>query len=66
MFDIEKNVPHKCTGSMLDFLRGMEIGDSFVCDKTHQTKFSVYGSYTGFKFTTKKEGDGLIRVWRIK
>lgn len=66
---IEKRVPVPATGrttGMMDAMRSMSVGDSFVLPKGIQPYGThAYAKIAGIKITVKKQKDGY-RVWRIK
>lgn len=48
----------------------MEVGDSFATDKpcrgtTISGSINFAAKKLGYKFTSRKQADGTIRVWRI-
>lgn len=46
----------------------MQVGDSFVYSGNSKAAISTTSAASrrlGFKFTTRVEGDGLVRIWRI-
>jgi hypothetical protein len=73
VFKIEKGVelpPERQSASTYPW-RQMEIGDSFVIEKSLVGRASVAAAYfsrrnPGFKFTMRKQADGTRRIWRVK
>ena len=71
MFKIEKSVPipkeiekGKMKGAT-HYFRSLEIGDSFTMPENLRNRVYSIAIQIGIKLQTKKESDGLIRVWRI-
>jgi hypothetical protein len=63
---IEKRVPIPPTGKtvgMVDAMKKMSVGDSFVLPEGIQPY--GYARNAGIKITVKKQGE-VYRVWRIK
>lgn len=69
MFCIEKNVPLEQDGQNLKgatkFMRNLEIGDSFEIPEKLRTGAAAIAIQCGIKVTTKKQQNGMVRVWRI-
>jgi hypothetical protein len=70
-FAIEKGVPLRPRGNgdkdgIVATLRAMQVGDSFLCDRTQRT--SIYNTSISpavrIKLAMRKEG-GKVRVWRV-
>jgi hypothetical protein len=64
---IEKNIPlpKKAAGTPRKSpIWSMEIGDSYLTDNRHRGEYCYVANANGWKFTTRKEGDGF-RVWRV-
>ena len=76
MFKIEKNVPMPEVGPNPKApkypWRQMEVGDSFVAPAASQRSICANAKITadrmgnGVQFTTQKQADGSVRVWRVK
>ena len=77
-YEIQKGVPvppgnwnnrNAAPGGVLDTLRKMEVGDSFVVTGPEKNqaaaKMSLVAKQTGRKFTQRKTPEGH-RVWRIE
>jgi hypothetical protein len=73
-YKIEKGVaiPRHSNGGrkrcgLSETLRRMDVGDSVFADKTPAKVGNIgtlIGKETGFRFTTRKEGNGA-RIWRL-
>jgi hypothetical protein len=80
MYQIEKNIPipKRSTGvgergmSFCDFLRNLEVNDSFIIPKNDETKRPIYRAVhatahrVGIKVSTRVQTDGSVRVWRVQ
>lgn len=71
MVEIEKNVPmpkETNTGVPKYPFARMELGDSIFTEKTGsrlvRSAAYSFGKYHGWRFASRKEGEGL-RIWRI-
>ena len=68
MYEIEKNIPAPGENrtSITQFLRNLEIGDSFICERCHREKLHGLAGKARMKIKTKKVDEENIRVWRVK
>lgn len=45
---------------------GLEVGESFaLIDPLKVRRAMVYGRSKGLKLIRRKQGDGMIRIWRV-
>lgn len=67
---IEKNIPIPDRliryGKNIDFLKQLNIGDSFVVEKNRKVAITGSARRTKIKLTTRSLGNGKFRIWRIK
>ena len=67
VYTIEKGVPmpagSKSTTGLAATLRRLEVGDSFVCDKTDGT-IRAAANQVRIKVAIRKHDGGGYRVWR--
>ena len=63
--EIEKGVPIPGKRSKYPFAQ-MEVGDSFIESVAKQVGIHSCARCFGIKISTRKMGDGTIRVWRVK
>lgn len=66
---VEKFVPIPQKGErgrMLDFLRGLSVGDSFVVDRCDASKFNSTAYSIGIKTKSAKIGEGKKRIWIVE
>lgn len=64
----EDDVPlptHRQHGLVMEALKDLKVGQSFVVPYTRHPIAANIARATGWKFTQAKEGDKL-RIWRIK
>lgn len=64
---IEKGVPipKRRQNGFAATLRAMEVGDSVLVSLAGRASAaSVFGRFRPKEFTTRKEGDGGLRIWR--
>lgn len=68
MGPIEKGIPapeRKPAENYTERIRGLEVADSFLCsDKEYRTLKSI-AFRERVVITSKKEGEGFKRVWRL-
>lgn len=69
MIKIEKNIPilphGNSNGGVLDTMRKMSVGDSFVIPIAGRGNLSTYSVRAGIRVTARKINEKTIRVWRV-
>jgi len=69
-YKIEKNIEKKKTSCQKYPFDKMEVGDSFEFNKQERTEIATaaaqYAKRNGVKFSSKKQDEGKVRIWRIK
>lgn len=63
MITIEKGVPLPEDRGFTATLRKMEIGDSFVAQRS--TRWTACAAKVGIKIMVRKQSASLMRVWRV-
>lgn len=73
MINIDKEIPiplrkprkNTMLKGATKYMRSMNVGDSFVIPFNERSGLYQIAKNIGIVLQTKKESDGLIRVWRI-
>lgn len=68
---IEKGIPmpdkrHYRKNPIMDAIKKMEIGDSVLMERKSVNGMGYRAVKLGYQFSTRKEGEGAVRVWRTK
>lgn len=64
MFIINKNIKIPKKQGTTEFMKGLEVGDSFVIDLDKRAGLTQLAMQIGIKITTKKINEEEARVWR--
>lgn len=68
---IEKGIPipppiGRKTSGVIDLIRKMKIGESFIWEGMSMSNIYVYARLAGVKIATRSMPDGTRRVWRTE
>jgi len=69
---IEKNIPLRDGGlkgqTKIDFLKSMEVGDSFEVDIKERGSWQrfIYNDLHNYEFKLRKQPENKMRIWRTK
>lgn len=69
LYEIEKNIPippPSQWGKNLNFIKKLEVGDSFVVEKRSRGSIVTSARRTEIVLATRVLEDGRVRVWRTK
>jgi len=66
---IEISQRRPTTNRLINAMKSMKIGDSFVLPGSYKRSggnLKLYSTLAGIEVTTRKQADGEIRMWRIR